>query len=92
VKNRLLKSLPYELLNPLAKNIPIPPLDTKAFPILKLHVGYGYTYYPIVSKREEEIKRYYNICYTEIRRGRSGAVVSSRGIIQKRLNIEYYGD
>jgi hypothetical protein len=92
VKNRLITLLPYELLNPLAKSIPLPPLDTKAFPVLKLHVGYGYTHCPIVSKREEEIRRYYNICYAKIRRGRSGAMANSRGIMQKRLNSEHYGD
>jgi hypothetical protein len=92
VKNRLLTSLPCELLNPLAETIPVPPLDTKAFPVLKLYVSYGCTHCPIVSKREEEIKRHYNICHAEIRRGRGGAVASSRGIMQKRLNIEHYGD
>jgi hypothetical protein len=92
VKNRLLTSLPYKLLDPLAESIPVPPLDTKAFPVLKLHVSYGCTHCPIVSKREEEIRRHYNICYAEVRRGRGGAVANSRGIMQKRLNSEHYGD
>ena len=92
VKNRLLTSLPCELLDPLAESIPVPPPDTKAFPVLKLHVGYGCTHCPIVSKREEEIRRHYNICHAEVRRGRGGAVANSRGIMQKRLNSEHYGD
>lgn len=92
VKYRLLTSLPCELLNPLAKSIPMPPPDTKAFPVLKLHASYGCTHCPIVSKREEEIRRYYNICHAEVRRGRGGAVANSRGIMQKRLNSEHYGD
>jgi hypothetical protein len=92
VKNRLLTSLPCELLDPLVESIPVPPSDTKAFPILKLHVGYGCTHCPIVSKREEEIRRHYNICHAEVRRGRGGAVANSRGIMQKRLNSEHYGD
>jgi len=92
VKNRLLTSLPCELLNPLAESIPLPPSDTKAFPVLKLHVGYGCTHCPVVSKREEEIRRHYNICHAKIRRGRGGAVANSRGIMQKRLNSEHYGD
>lgn len=51
VKDRLLTSLPCELLDPFAGSIPVPPPDTKAFPVLKLHVGYGCTHCPIVSKR-----------------------------------------
>jgi hypothetical protein len=92
VKNRLLTSLLCELLDPLAESIPVPPLDMKAFLVLKLHIGYGCTYCPIVSKREEEIRRHYNICYAEVRRGRGRAVANSRGIMQKRLNSEHYGD
>jgi hypothetical protein len=92
VDNRLLTSLLCELLNPFTKSIPIPPPDTKAFLVLKLHISYGYTYCPIVSKREEEIRRHYNICYAKIRRGRSRAIANSRGIIQKRLNSKHYGD
>jgi hypothetical protein len=92
VKNRLLTSLPCELLNPFAETIPVPLSDTKAFPVLKLHVGYGCTHCPIVSKREEEIRRHYSICHAKIRRGRGGAVANSRGIMQKRLNSEHYGD
>jgi hypothetical protein len=92
VKNRLLTSLLCELLNPFAETIPVPLSDTKAFPVLKLHVGYGCTHCPIVSKREEEIRRHHNICHAKIRRGRGGAVANSRGIMQKRLNSEHYGD
>ena len=92
MKDRLLTSLLYELLNPFAESLPIPPPDTKAFPVLKVYVRYGYTYYSIVSKREEEIRRHFNICYTKVRRRRGRAVPNSRGIIQKQLNSEYYGD
>ena len=92
MKNRLLTSLPCELLNPLAESIPLPPSDTKAFLALKLHVGFGCTHCPVVSKREEEIKRHYNICHAKIRRGRGGAVANSRGMMQKRLNSDHYSD
>lgn len=54
VKDRLLMSLPCELLGPSAESIPVPLPETKAFPVLKLHVGYGCTHYSIVSKREED--------------------------------------
>jgi hypothetical protein len=92
VKNRLRTLVPCELLDPHAESIPVPPLDMKAFPVLKLHVDYGCTHCPIVSKREEEIRRHYNICHAEVQRGRGGAVANSRGIMQKRLNSEHYGD
>jgi hypothetical protein len=82
----------YELLNPLTKSIPLPPLDTKAFLVLRLYVSYSCTYYPIVSKCEVEIRRYYNIYYTKIRRRYNGAIANSRGIIQKRLNSKYYSN
>lgn len=36
-KNRLLMSLPYELLDSRGESIPLPFSDTKAFPVLKLH-------------------------------------------------------
>lgn len=92
VKDRLLTSLPCELLDPFAESIPMPPPDTKAFPVLKLHARYGCTHCPIVSKREEEIRRHFNICHAEVRRRRGGAVPNFRGIMQKWLNREHYGD
>ena len=66
--------------------------DAKAFPILKIHVGYSCTYCPVVSKREDEIRKHYNACHAAVRRGRGGAVANSRGMLQKRLNREHYGD
>jgi hypothetical protein len=69
VKNRLLTSLPCELLDPLSESIPVPPAKTKAFPVLRLHVGYGCSHCSIVSKREEEIRRHYNICLRKLESG-----------------------
>jgi hypothetical protein len=80
------------LLDPVIENIPVPPADVKAFPVLKVHVGHGCTYCPAVSKREDEIRKHYNACHASVRRGRGGAVANSRGMMQKRLNREHYGD
>jgi hypothetical protein len=33
-----------ELLDPVAESIPVPPPDTKAFPVLRLHVSHGCTH------------------------------------------------
>jgi hypothetical protein len=92
VQDRLLTSLLSELLNPLSESIPVPPPDTKAFSTIKLHAGYGCTHCTVASKHEEDIRRHYNICHAEVRCGRSGAVPNSRGVMQKRLNSEHYGD
>jgi hypothetical protein len=66
--------------------------NAKAFPVLKIHVSYSYTYYPVVSKREDEIRKHYNAYYATVRRGRSRAIANSKGMIQKRLNREHYSD
>ena len=92
VQDRLLPSLPCALLDPAAESIPVPLADAKAFPVLKIHVGYSCTYCPAVSKREDEIRKHYNACHTAVRRGRGGAVANSRGMMQKRLNHEHYSD
>jgi len=92
VQDRLLTSLPYVLLDPVVEGIPLPPADAKAFPFLKVHVGYSCTHCPAVSKREDEIRKHYNACYASVRRGRSGAIANSRGMMRKRLDREHYGD
>jgi hypothetical protein len=92
VEIRLLTSLPCELLDLFSGSIPVPSPKTKAFPVLRLHVGYGCAHCSVVSKREEEIRRHYNICHAEVRRGCGGAVANSRGVMQKRLNSDHYGD
>jgi hypothetical protein len=92
VQDRLLPSLPCALLDPVVESIPVPPADAKAFPVLKVHVGYGCTYCPAVSKSEDQIRKHYNARHASVRRGRGGAVANSRGMMQKRLNREHYGD
>lgn len=92
VKDRLLTSILCELLDPFVESIPVPPLDTKAFLVLKLHIRYSCTHCPVVSKRKEEIRRHFNIYHAEVRRGCGRAVPNSRGIMQKRLNSEHYSD
>jgi len=58
VQVRRLPSLPCALLDPTVESIHVPPADTKAFPVLKVHVGYGCRYCPAVSKREDEISKH----------------------------------
>ena len=92
VQDRLLPSLPCALLDPVVESIPVPPTDARAFPILKVQLGYGCTHCPAVSKREDEIRKHYNAYHASVWRGRGGAVANSRGVMQKRLNREHYGN
>jgi hypothetical protein len=92
VQDRLLPSLPCALLDLVVESIPVLLANAKAFPILKTHVGYGCTYYLVVLKREDEIRKHYNAYHAAVRRGRGRAVAYSRGMMQKRLNREQYGD
>jgi hypothetical protein len=92
VQDRLLPSLPCALLDPVVESIPVPLADAKAFPVLKIHVGYRCTYCPAVSKREDEIRKHFNACHAPIRRGRGWAIANSRGMMQKSLNREHFGN
>jgi hypothetical protein len=76
----------------MVESIPVPLADAKAFPVLKIHISYGCMYCSAVSKREDEIRKHYNVCHASVRRRRGGAVTNSKGLRQKRLNSEHYGD
>ena len=77
-------------MDPAIDDLPIPPPNGEALPVLKVHTGYGCTHCHFVTKREDNASKHYNSRHAHVRRG-PGAVSNAKGALRQRLDREHHG-